>query len=200
MAGRTHTNTLTRTNTEPRPAGRRGIRSAILALVAVIPLTACLPESGPTVSRPEGGPFDPGQNGLPDQVRVQLICGEGIVGNLRTVSERYFDVAREWERYAAYAEGVAADGVTAEEYSGAKQRSENITVYVENYREAAEELRVTGGSITGDFVADCDREVLVRFEAIYQEREAEIVYVENETKRTTTRLRKNAGVTETDAE
>jgi hypothetical protein len=152
------------------------------------------------VSRPEGGPFDPGQNGLPDQVRVQLICGDGIVANLRAVSERYFDVAREWERYAAYAEGVASDGVTAEEYSGAKQRSENITGYIENYREAAEELRVTGGGITGDFIADCDREVLVRFETIYQERETEIVYVENESKRTTTKLRKNAGVSETETE
>lgn len=187
----------TRTNTEPLPTGRRGFRAMTLALVAVFSLTACLPESGPAVSRPEGGPFDPGQNGLPDQVRVQLICGGGIVANLRAVSERYFDIAREWERYAAYAEGVAADGVTAEEYSGAKQRSENIKGYIENYREAAEELRVAGGGITGDFIADCDREVLVRFETIYQERDTEIAYVENESRRTTTKLRKNAGVTET---
>jgi hypothetical protein len=130
-------------------------------------------------------------------MRVQLICGEGIVANLRAVSERYFDVAREWERYAAYAEGVASDGVTAEEYFGAKQRSENITSYVENYREAAADLRLKGGAITGDFIADCDREVLVRFETIYQEREAEISYVTNESGRTTGRLRKSSGVTET---
>lgn len=178
-------------------SARTALAAAAIALVTV-PLTACLPEEGPVVSRPEGGPFDPGQNGLPDLVRVQTICGDGVVTNLRTLSERYYDIAREWERYEAYADGVAEGGVTAEEYAGAKQRGENITAYVQAYRAAAEELRVTGGSITGDFVADCDRDVLVLFEALYQERESEITYVETESERTTKRLRKSAGVTGTE--
>lgn len=172
--------------------------AALAAVLVTVPLTGCLPEEAPVVSRPEGGPFDPGQNGLPDQLRVQTICGEGIVTNLRTLSERYYDIAREWERYEAYADGVTADGVTAEEYAGAKQRGENITTYVAAYREAAEELRAVGGSITGDFVADCDRDVLVLFETLYQERETEISYVMSESEKTTKRLRKSAGVTETE--
>lgn len=188
-----------------RSATPRGTTGGVLRRVALgavtllltMPLVACLPEEGPVVSRPEGGPFDPGQNGLPDQVRVQLICGEGIVTHLRTMSERYYDIAREWERYEAYADGVTADGVTVEEYAGAKQRSENITVYIEEYRVAAEELRVTGGSITGDFITECDRDVLVLFEALYQERETEISYVAAQSAKTTKRLRKSAGVTET---
>lgn len=177
----------------------RALRSTFAVVtLALVTLTACLPAEGPVASRPEGGPFDPGQNGLPDQLRIQTICGDGIVAGLRTVSERYYDIAREWERYAAYAEGVTADGVTAEEYAGAKQRGENVNTYVEAYREAAEELRVTGGTITGDFIADCDRDVLVLFEALYQERETEISYVVTESERTTKRLRKSAGVSETE--
>jgi hypothetical protein len=169
----------------------------VLAL-GIVSLSACLPTEEPVVSRPEGGPFDPGQNGLPDTLRIESICGTGIVGYLRTLSERYYDVAREWERYEAYAGGVVVDGVTAEEYAGAKQRGENIANSIDAYRVAAEELRVAGGTITGDFVADCDTEVLVLFESLYQERETEISYVASESERTTKRLRKSAGVTGTE--
>ncbi|MBU6202157.1 MAG: hypothetical protein KJS90_09220 [Acidobacteria bacterium] len=130
-------------------------------------------------------------------MRVQNICGEAIVSALRTLSERYYDVARGWERYSAYADGIVDDGVTADEYAGAEQRGENITAAIEAYRAAAESVRVTGGTIAGDFVADCDRDVIVRFEALYQERETEISYVADESARTTTRLRKSAGVTKT---
>lgn len=179
----------------PRAVGRLLAAASLLAFTAT--LTACIPDDGPVVSRPEGGPFDPGQNGLPDQVRVQNICGEAIVSALRTLSERYYDVARGWERYSAYADGIVDDGVTADEYAGAEQRGENITAAIEAYRAAAESVRVTGGTIAGDFVADCDRDVIVRFEALYQERETEISYVADESARTTTRLRKSAGVTKT---
>jgi len=178
----------------------RRVYLGVVTLLLSVPLVACLTEEGPGVSRPEGGPFDPGQNGLPDQVRVQLVCGDGIVTHLRTMSERYYDIAREWERYEAYADGITADGVTAEEYAGAQQRSGNITVYIEAYRVAAEGLRATGGSITGDFVAECDRDVLVLFEALYQERETEISYVADQSAKTTKRLREKAGVAETGTE
>lgn len=174
---------------------RRAMTMLVLAL-GTVALSACLPAEEPVVSRPEGGPFDPGQNGIPDILRVEGICGTGIVGDLRALSERYYDVAREWERYEAYAGGVVVDGVTGDEYAGAKQRGENIVNYIDAYRTAAEKLRVAGGTITGDFVADCDREVLVLFESLYQERETEISYVASESKRTTKRLRESAGVTD----
>lgn len=172
---------------------RRRLLAGLVPVLLAGTLTGCLPSNGTTVSRPEGGPFDPGQNGLPEQLRIESICGGGIVSGLRNLTERYFDVAREWERYQTYADGVATDGVTVEEYEGAEQRSANVVTYLAAYRAAADELRATGGSVTGDFVADCDREVLVRFEAVYQEREAEITYVETENERVTKRLRKTAG-------
>lgn len=170
------------------------LRAVLIAGALTGGLTACLPGETTTVSRPEGGPFDPGQNGLPDQLRVESICGTTIVGYLRNVTEKYFDVAREWDRYVTYADGVSEDGITAEEYAGAEQRSSNVAGYLESYRESAEALRIAGGEVTGDFVADCDREVLVTFEAIYQERETEIGYVETENQRLTRKLAKNAGV------
>jgi hypothetical protein len=172
-------------------------RTGMVALLLAALLTAgCLETDNTVTSRPEGGPFDPGQSELPDETRVVLICGGDVVDGLRKVTERYFDVAREWERYKTYAEGVLVDGVTPEEYDGGKQRSKNLEKYLANYRDAAERLRKTGGAVTGDFVADCDREVLVRFETLYQERETEITYVAKENERTTNRLRNQAGVAE----
>lgn len=169
----------------------------MVAVALALLLTAgCVEGSGTAKSRPEGGPFDPGQSGLPVETRVLEICGGDVVDGLRTVTERYFDVAREWERYQTYAEGVIAGGVTPEEYEGGRQRNENLTGYLAEYREATEDLRATGGAVTGDFVADCDGEVLVRFEAIVQERETEIDYVTRESGRITNRLRNQAGVAE----
>jgi len=168
----------------------------VAAALALLLTAGCVEMSGTEKSRPEGGPFDPGQSGLPAETRVVEICGGDVVDGLRNVTEKYFDIAREWERYQTYADGVIAGGVTPEEYEGGRQRNENLAEYLAEYQEATEDLRATGGAVTGDFVADCDGEVLVRFEAIVQERGTEIAYVTRESGRITNRLRNQAGVTE----
>jgi len=181
-------------------ATRTVVRAALLAALLAAVLAACVPQNETQVSRPEGGPFDPGQSGLPLPERAEAVCGPVIVGHLRTMSERYFDIAREWERYETYAGGVLADGVTADEYAGAVQRDANIEAYLAAYTEAADALRADGGTLVGDFVADCDREVLVRFEAVYQERQPEIDYVTDESAKITEDLRLRSGSPENQGE
>jgi len=180
---------------DTRTAQTRSVRRiALLAIAGVMLLSGCelgLAGSGP---RPEGGPFDAGQNGLPDAARVVEICGAPVERALRGVTDGYFTIAREWERFVVYADGIEENGVTVEEYTGAEQRHRNIERFVRDYRGAAENLRYSGARAGRERAADCDREVMIVFETIYQERETEIAYVTDESARRRETLRILAGV------
>jgi hypothetical protein len=177
-----------------RHSTRTGLIRALVTLLAVT-VTAGCGELIPSSSGPRApGPFDPGQNGLPDVVLVEESCGGRVVNGLESLTESYFALALEWERYLVYVEGVKTDGVTVEEHDGGAQRYRRIQTLLNDYRESAERVRYDGGLVAGPTAARCDNEVMVVFEKAYQARQPEIDYVAAEGKRQAEILRKRAGV------
>lgn len=173
---------------------RSPLTRAVLALLIVVGTAGCAELPGSSSGPRAPGPFDPGQSGLPDAVVVEELCGGRVVRGLETLTEGYFALALEWERYLVYVEGVKADGVTAEEYDGGAQRHRSIKGLLNEYREFAESVRYAGGRVTGPTAARCDDEVMVVFEKAYQARQPEIDYVETEGQRQVEVLRRRAGV------
>jgi hypothetical protein len=149
-------------------------------------------ETGP---RPVG-PFDPGQSGLPESIAVEAACGGRVRSGLETLTERYFDVAVEWERFTIYHEGVTADGVTADEYQGAVDRGRLLRNKLGEYQEAAANVRYYGTRVKAEKAKECDKTVIVPFETVVQTRQIEIDYVRDKSAELLEGLRVAAGVKE----
>lgn len=156
-----------------------GARPKLFFAVALLLTAGCAqPGAGTTARIP--GPYDPGQNLIPVSEQVTTLCGKKVVRALYTLSDRYIDVATEWERYQVYAEETETDGTTAEELDGLDKRHRNITTALRRYRSAAKSLRSAAAKVEGVEAAECDRSVIAPYETEYGTREERIELVETE--------------------
>jgi hypothetical protein len=170
------------------------VRNSITALLATLTLMGCADLTGGVSAPRAPGPFDPGQSALPAAEEIEALCGGRVTRGLSGLTESYFAVALEWDRYLVYVDGVKSGAVTPEEYAGADQRHRSIRQLLATYRESAESVRYAGGRVTGTAAAQCDKSVMVVFEKAYQSKQPEIDYVEAESKRLAETLRRRAGV------
>lgn len=170
------------------------LRNALAALLVALTLTGCAEITGGTSAPRAPGPFDPGQNALPASEEIEALCGSRVRRGLSALTESYFAVALEWDRYLVYVDGVKSSDVTPEEYAGADQRHRSIRQLLAAYLESAESVRYAGGRVTGTAAAQCDESVMVVFEKVYQSKQPEIDYVKAESKRLAETLRRRAGV------
>ena len=112
-------------------------RPKLFAFAAALLLMAGCAQPGTGTTPRIPGPYDPGQNAIPSSEQVTTLCGKKVARALYTLSDRYIDVATEWERYQVYAEETETDGTTAEELDGLDKRHRNITTALRRYRSAA---------------------------------------------------------------
>lgn len=171
------------------------IRSLVGMTLALLLVSGCAELTGSSSPRAIG-PFDPGQSSIPEDGLVTTLCGNRVSSGLRQVSDAYYELASEWERFTAYADGIAEGDVTPEEFDGVDQRRRLVVGRINDYLEAAETLRWAGARSSTPDPTACDRDVMVLFEKVYQEHQAEIDYVEKTVKTRTGALRKAAGVPE----
>jgi len=162
---------------------RAGIRPKLFAFAAALTVLAGCAQTGAGTTTRIAGPYDPGQNLIPASDDVTALCGKKVARALYTLSDRYVDVATEWERYQVYAEETETDGTTAEELDGLDKRHRNITTALRRYRSAAKSLRSAAAKVEGLPAADCDRSVIAPYENEYAAREERIELVETESLR-----------------
>lgn len=160
------------------PMTRRRRPLTIAVLFMTLGVSGCAPMSGGSVRLP--GPYDPGRSSIPVETDVLALCGKRVTRLLYAVSDRYVNLATEWERYQVYAKETEPDGTTAEELDGLEKRHGNITSAIRRYRSAGRSLRSAAANVEGLNAAACDRDVIAPYEAEYGNREEEITYVESE--------------------